>query len=49
MFLRSQAEALDAQKIIELCLGKCAPYGLIEFFKSVPAQQNGLLAQPFLK
>ena len=31
MFARSQAEAVDAHEVQELCLGDRAPYGLIEF------------------
>ena len=31
MFDRSEAEAVDAHEIIELCLGDTAPFGLIDF------------------
>ncbi len=31
MFARSEAEAVDAHEIIELCLGDTAPFGLIDF------------------
>ena len=32
MFPRSESAAADAHKIIDLCLGDRAPFGLIAFF-----------------
>lgn len=32
MFPRSEAEAVDAHQILELCIGERAPFGLVEFF-----------------
>jgi 2-polyprenyl-6-methoxyphenol hydroxylase-like FAD-dependent oxidoreductase len=40
MFARSAAEAADAWEIIDLCLGERAPYGLIDFFNSVPGPET---------
>ena len=34
MFTRSEAEAAEAHKILDLCLGERAPFGLIAFFQS---------------
>ena len=34
MFLRSQTEAAEARKLLELCLGDRAPFSLIDFFTS---------------
>lgn len=33
MFSRSAAEAADSDEILDLCLGKNAPYSLIAFFQ----------------
>lgn len=38
MFARSQAAAIDAQEILELCLGAKAPFGLIDFFTGASAE-----------
>ncbi|SHN48163.1 FAD-dependent oxidoreductase [Cryptosporangium aurantiacum] len=36
MYARSEAEAVDAEEILEICLGEGAPYSLAEFFRSAP-------------
>lgn len=35
MFPRSHQEAVDAQEVMDLCIGARAPFGLIEFFSQV--------------
>ena len=40
MFARSAAEAADAHKIIDLCLGDRAPFGLIEFLTGAPEGEH---------
>jgi 2-polyprenyl-6-methoxyphenol hydroxylase-like FAD-dependent oxidoreductase len=39
LFARSQAEAVDSSKLIELCFGDNAPHSLIDFFRSHQADQ----------
>ncbi|GLY03884.1 NAD(P)/FAD-dependent oxidoreductase [Actinoplanes sp. NBRC 101535] len=39
MFRRTEAEYADAARILDLCLGERAPYGLIEFFAGAFAAQ----------
>jgi 2-polyprenyl-6-methoxyphenol hydroxylase-like FAD-dependent oxidoreductase len=35
MFPRSELEAADAREMLEICLGECAPYSLLDFFSGV--------------
>ncbi|WP_034271514.1 FAD-dependent oxidoreductase [Actinospica robiniae] len=41
MFVRSDAAAVDADVLLDLCLGDLAPYGLIEFFTGAQQQSTG--------
>ena len=36
MFTRSEAEAREAHRILDLCLGERAPFGLLELFTGTP-------------
>ena len=40
LFPRSAAEAADTHVVLDLCLGKAAPFGLIEFFHQAHAGQT---------
>jgi hypothetical protein len=41
MFVRSESEAVDADEILDLCLGYRAPFGLLDFLTSAPGQEEG--------
>jgi len=45
MFPRSEAEAVDAYQILDLCLGDRAPFGLLEFLASAMAGESEGVAQ----
>ena len=46
MFQRSEAEAVDAHQILELCIGERAPFGLVEFFTRASKGETKGAARP---
>jgi 2-polyprenyl-6-methoxyphenol hydroxylase-like FAD-dependent oxidoreductase len=42
MFPRSEATAVDAHEILDLCLGDSAPFGLVDFFTGAAGAQPPL-------
>jgi 2-polyprenyl-6-methoxyphenol hydroxylase-like FAD-dependent oxidoreductase len=45
MFLRSEAAAVDARQVLEVCLGDRAPFGLVDFLTGAPARARDEAAQ----